>query len=183
MKVGSHSRSPSAPSLGVGSIDRVEMCRRQSGKQCCAPPTGHCRSEAQCRCARTPIAANTKRCGAVSQSDTASGPETKRRYSGKRLPAHRAKLGPFAANYGRLCGVTGQTIPNWEQEKSRPQAAQVEASPEYAGSAPEKLAHGSNSPRHDAALSLRRSLTVMSPDSLALGSSCVAWDGQLDELD
>jgi DNA-binding transcriptional regulator YiaG len=70
---------------------------------------------------------STKRRGPVSQSATDSGPETKRRYSAKRLAAHRAKLGLSAANYGRLCGVTGQTISNWEQEKARPQAAQLEA--------------------------------------------------------
>jgi DNA-binding transcriptional regulator YiaG len=51
----------------------------------------------------------------------------KRRYSAKRLAAHRAKLGLSAENYGRLCGVTGQTIYKWEQERARPQAAQLEA--------------------------------------------------------
>jgi DNA-binding transcriptional regulator YiaG len=63
----------------------------------------------------------------TSDADAGSVDERKRRYSAKRLAAHRAKLGLSAASYGRLCGVTGQTISNWEQEKARPQAAQLEA--------------------------------------------------------
>jgi DNA-binding transcriptional regulator YiaG len=51
----------------------------------------------------------------------------KRRYSAKRLAAHRAKLRLSAEDYGRLCGVTGQTIYKWEQGRARPQAAQLEA--------------------------------------------------------
>jgi DNA-binding transcriptional regulator YiaG len=63
---------------------------------------------------------------ATSDSDAASEEGPKRRYSAKRLAAHRAKLGLSAENYGRLCGVTGQTIYKWEQERARPQAAQLE---------------------------------------------------------
>lgn len=55
------------------------------------------------------------------------GTAPKRRYSAKRLAAHRAKLGLSAENYGRLCGVSGQTIYKWEQEKARPRQAQLEA--------------------------------------------------------
>lgn len=50
----------------------------------------------------------------------------KRRYSAKRLAAHRAKLGLSTASYGRLCGVSGQTIYRWEQEKARPRQSQLE---------------------------------------------------------
>jgi DNA-binding transcriptional regulator YiaG len=63
----------------------------------------------------------------TSDSDAGSEGGPKRRYSAKRLAAHRAKLGLSAENYGRLCGVTGQTIYKWEQERARPQAAQLEA--------------------------------------------------------
>jgi DNA-binding transcriptional regulator YiaG len=63
---------------------------------------------------------------ATSDSDAAYEEGPKRRYSAKRLAAHRAKLGLSAENYGRLCGVTGQTIYKWEQERARPQAAQLE---------------------------------------------------------
>jgi len=51
----------------------------------------------------------------------------KRRFSSGRLAAHRAKLGLSAAIYGKLVGVSGQTIYHWEQGKARPRAAQLES--------------------------------------------------------
>jgi DNA-binding transcriptional regulator YiaG len=68
-----------------------------------------------------------KQPSAPTNADAGPGDERKRRYSAKRLAAHRAKLGLSAENYGRLCGVSGATIYNWEREKARPQAAQLEA--------------------------------------------------------
>ena len=53
-----------------------------------------------------------------------SGPH--RRFSASRLAAHRVKLGLSAAAYGKLVGVTGQTIYKWEQGKARPRKAQLE---------------------------------------------------------
>ena len=50
-----------------------------------------------------------------------------RRFSPTRLANHRTKLGLSAADYGQLVGVAGQSIYNWEQGKSRPRAAQLEA--------------------------------------------------------
>ena len=52
---------------------------------------------------------------------------TPRRFSATRLAAHRAKLGLSAADYGRLVGMSGATIYNWEQSKSRPNAEQLQA--------------------------------------------------------
>ena len=46
--------------------------------------------------------------------------ETPRRFSASRLESHRKKLALSAADYGKLVGVTGSTIYNWEQGKSRP---------------------------------------------------------------
>jgi DNA-binding transcriptional regulator YiaG len=51
---------------------------------------------------------------------------TPRRFSAIRLAAHRAKLGLSAADYGRLVGMSGATIYNWEQGKSRPNAEQLQ---------------------------------------------------------
>lgn len=51
---------------------------------------------------------------------------TKRRFSAGRLSAHRKKLSISAASYGKLVGVSGQTIYHWEQGKARPRAAQLE---------------------------------------------------------
>lgn len=52
---------------------------------------------------------------------------TKRRFSAGRLASHRTKLGISAASYGKLVGVSGQTIYHWEQGKARPRAAQLES--------------------------------------------------------
>lgn len=49
-----------------------------------------------------------------------------RRFSASRLAAHRAKLGLSAAAYGKLVGMSGATIYLWEQEKSRPNAEQLQ---------------------------------------------------------
>jgi len=67
---------------------------------------------------------STRRAAAVELNEVADqGP--KRRFSAGRLAAHRAKLGISAASYGKLVGVSGQTIYHWEQGKARPRAAQL----------------------------------------------------------
>ncbi|MFV1958009.1 MAG: hypothetical protein ACC662_01215 [Planctomycetota bacterium] len=54
--------------------------------------------------------------------------ETKRkiRFSPRAVKSHRAKLGVSAADYGRLVGVAGLTIYNWEGGKSKPRAKQLQ---------------------------------------------------------
>lgn len=52
---------------------------------------------------------------------------TPRRFSATRLAAHRTKLGLSAADYGKLVGMSGATIFNWEQGKNRPKLEQVQA--------------------------------------------------------
>ena len=42
------------------------------------------------------------------------------RFSARSVKAQRSRLGLSAADYGKLVGVSGLTIYNWEQEKSRP---------------------------------------------------------------
>jgi DNA-binding transcriptional regulator YiaG len=64
---------------------------------------------------------------ASSASDESGDGETKRRFSAGRLASHRTKLGISAASYGKLVGVSGQTIYHWEQGKARPRAAQLES--------------------------------------------------------
>lgn len=48
------------------------------------------------------------------------------RFSASGLRSLRAKLRLSAADMGRLIGVTGQSVYAWEQERSRPRAAQLE---------------------------------------------------------
>lgn len=47
------------------------------------------------------------------------------RFRADGLKSHRAKLGLSADDYGRLVGVSGQTIYNWEAATSRPRQEQV----------------------------------------------------------
>ncbi len=50
-----------------------------------------------------------------------------RRFSARGLKAHREKVGLSAADYAMLVGVTGQTVYNWEQGKSKPRDEQLAA--------------------------------------------------------
>ena len=45
------------------------------------------------------------------------------RFSAKGLKANRERLGLSADNYGKLIGVSGLSIYNWEQGKARPERA------------------------------------------------------------
>jgi len=49
------------------------------------------------------------------------------RFSARSVRAQRRRLKLSAADYGRLVGVTGQTIYQWEQGKSRPRKSQFGA--------------------------------------------------------
>ena len=49
------------------------------------------------------------------------------RFSAGSVKAQRSRLGLSAADYGKLVGVSGLTIYNWEHEKSRPRKAQLAA--------------------------------------------------------
>ena len=49
------------------------------------------------------------------------------RFSARSVKAQRSRLGLSAADYGKLVGVSGLTIYNWEHDKSRPRKAQLAA--------------------------------------------------------
>jgi DNA-binding transcriptional regulator YiaG len=49
------------------------------------------------------------------------------RFSARSVRAQRRRLDLSAEKYGQLVGVSGLTIYNWEQGKSRPRRAQLEA--------------------------------------------------------
>jgi DNA-binding transcriptional regulator YiaG len=49
------------------------------------------------------------------------------RFSARSVGAQRKRLGLSAANYAKLVGVSGLTIYNWEQGKSRPRKEQLAA--------------------------------------------------------
>ena len=49
------------------------------------------------------------------------------RFSARSVKAQRSRLGLSAADYGKLVGVSGLTIYNWEHGKSKPRKAQLAA--------------------------------------------------------
>ena len=58
------------------------------------------------------------------QSQTDEEPREGVRYSARSVRAQRKRLGLSADAYGKLVGVSGLTIYNWEHEKARPRKAQ-----------------------------------------------------------
>jgi DNA-binding transcriptional regulator YiaG len=52
--------------------------------------------------------------------------DRKPRFVAKGLKSHRARLGLSAADFGRLVGVSPQTIYNWEQGNGTPRSRQLE---------------------------------------------------------
>jgi DNA-binding transcriptional regulator YiaG len=61
------------------------------------------------------------------QPQTEEEPLESVRFSARSVKAQRSRLGLSAADYGKLVGVSGLTIYNWEQEKARPRKAQLAA--------------------------------------------------------
>ena len=49
------------------------------------------------------------------------------RFSAKGVKTHRERVGMSARNYGKLVGVSEQTVYNWEAGNSKPQAKQLAA--------------------------------------------------------
>ena len=47
------------------------------------------------------------------------------RFSAKGLQAHRSRIALSANDFGKLMGVSAQSIYNWESEKARPRAEQI----------------------------------------------------------
>jgi|SRR5690348_9610634 DNA-binding transcriptional regulator YiaG len=50
---------------------------------------------------------------------------TKFRFVAKGLRSQRTRLGLSAADFGKLIGVSAQSVYNWESEKARPRASQI----------------------------------------------------------
>ena len=70
-----------------------------------------------------------KKVAEVKQPDkTAPDANSKRaRFSAQALKTHRERLGLSADAYGKLIGVSGLSIYNWEQEKARPRDSSIAA--------------------------------------------------------
>jgi DNA-binding transcriptional regulator YiaG len=61
------------------------------------------------------------------QTPKEEGPLESVRFSARSVKAQRNRLGLSAADYGKLVGVSGLTIYNWEHGKSKPRKAQLAA--------------------------------------------------------
>ena len=78
----------------------------------------------------TKKAASKKAATAKQAVKAASGSGTqssRARFSAKGLKANRERLALSADNYGKLIGVSGLSIYNWEQGKARPRDSSIEA--------------------------------------------------------
>lgn len=62
-----------------------------------------------------------------SPSVTNGSGKSKVRFVAKGLRAQRKRLALSAAEYGRLVGVSAQSVYNWEQEHTKPRAGQLAA--------------------------------------------------------
>ncbi len=76
------------------------------------------------RKAPTKVNGNAHEPEAIAQSENGSA---KIRYSAKSLAAQRKRLGLSAAEFGKLVGVSAQSIYNWESQKARPREKQLAA--------------------------------------------------------
>jgi DNA-binding transcriptional regulator YiaG len=70
-------------------------------------------------------ATRADRVAAKAPANTTNGQSTKIRFVPKGLRSQRARLGLSAAEYGKLAGVTQQSIYNWESGTTRPRAEQI----------------------------------------------------------
>jgi DNA-binding transcriptional regulator YiaG len=73
------------------------------------------------------VATLQKQTGSQPAETTVSdAPASKARFTAKGLKSQRTRLGLTAADYAALCGVTPQTIYNWETGKARPRGKQLD---------------------------------------------------------
>ena len=64
----------------------------------------------------------------TAKTASSSGEQSSRaRFSAKGLKANRVRLGLSADSYGKLVGVSGLSIYNWEQAKARPRESSIAA--------------------------------------------------------
>ena len=65
--------------------------------------------------------------GDADATGAAAGDASRVRFQARGLKSHREKLGLSAAEYGKLAGVSAQSVYNWEAGKTVPRQSQVQA--------------------------------------------------------
>ena len=68
-----------------------------------------------------------KRQGGKAADEQSAKQSARSRFSAEGLKAHRERLGLSADNYGRLIGVSGLSIYNWEGGKAKPRESSIAA--------------------------------------------------------
>ena len=76
---------------------------------------------------RKKAAAKSKDAKAAGSAPAPAKQSARTRFSPKGLKADRERLGLSADNYGKLVGVSGLSIYNWEQAKARPRESSIAA--------------------------------------------------------
>ena len=61
-----------------------------------------------------------------SAAPASAKPSSRGQFFGEALKAHRERVGLSADNYGKLIGVSGLSIYNWEQGKARPRRSSAD---------------------------------------------------------
>jgi DNA-binding XRE family transcriptional regulator len=67
----------------------------------------------------------TRRSPAVADASAAASKGRSARFVAKGLRSHRARLGLSATEFGKLVGVSAQSIYNWEHEATKPRGEQA----------------------------------------------------------
>lgn len=68
-----------------------------------------------------------RQAGKTAASTAGDAESPRMRFRARGVAAHRKRLGLSAADYGRLIGVTGHTVYQWEHGVARPRRAQLAA--------------------------------------------------------
>lgn len=72
-------------------------------------------------------ATKAQRVPAASSESNGTGDEATLRFRASGLASHRSRLGLSAADFGKLIGVSGQSVYKWESGDVKPRRAQLEA--------------------------------------------------------
>ena len=75
----------------------------------------------------TPASPRGQAASKGSATSASAKPSSRGQFSGEALKAHRERVGLSADNYGKLIGVSGLSIYNWEQGKARPRRSSADA--------------------------------------------------------
>lgn len=123
---------PNVASLLKAEIERIS---KKTIRQHVGPLQSAVRSHRrQLSALKKEVAALQREVARLKRSGAATSPklnvnesETTVRFVAKGFKSLRERLGLTAEEIGRLLGVSAQSVYNWEHEKARPRAAQVQA--------------------------------------------------------